>query len=76
MLAVEANWDDPATDEEAVKWARSVTDAMSKWTSRGTYLNFGGFKEESRKVQGESYGPNLERLLRIKQRYDPENMFQ
>jgi len=44
------------------------------WASGSVYLNFIGDEGQQRVVAGFGAG-NYERLLRIKQRYDPDNVF-
>lgn len=73
LLGIEANWDDPARDEENLAWARELHRAAEPF-SAGTYLNFPGFVEEA-DTAAAAFGSNVERLREIKRRYDPEGMF-
>lgn len=75
MLAVEANWESPPTDQAAREWAREVSSALESDASRGAYMNFAGSKNESGSLLQATYGPNLSRLKEIKERYDPQNLF-
>jgi FAD/FMN-containing dehydrogenase len=75
LLAAEATWDDPATDAENIAWSRETLAAARPFASAGLYLNFGGFGEEREAILRDSYGPNYDRLVEIKNRYDPGNLF-
>jgi FAD/FMN-containing dehydrogenase len=69
-----AVWDDPATDDANITWARSYRRDIARHTTGGIYLNFIGDEGQDR-VRA-AYGPaNYERLTRIKADYDPANVF-
>lgn len=73
LLAVEANWDDPDDDEANVRWARDlITDIRALPEASGRYGNFPGLNEEPARAV---YGDNYERLVDLKSRYDPGNLF-
>jgi FAD/FMN-containing dehydrogenase len=62
-------WTDPAEDERHIAWVRAFHDALSPF-STGTYANTmseGGIHAV--------FGPNYERLVRLKTLYDPDNLF-
>lgn len=46
---------------------------MEPFATGGVYVNFLGNEGEAR-VRA-AYGPNYERLVEVKRRYDPENVF-
>lgn len=75
MLAVEANWGAPELDDKAMSWARAVTKDLERFAKRGVYINFAGTREEMGTTLSATYGPNLEKLMRVKRSYDPENIF-
>ena len=54
-------------------WLRQFQAAISPFAGEGVYVNFLGDEGDAR-IQA-SYGPNYERLVQIKNRYDPENFF-
>jgi FAD/FMN-containing dehydrogenase len=73
VLNVHARWDDPAQDQECIGWARSFFAASKPYASAGAYINFMTADEADRVPA--AYGPNYERLVKIKKRYDPDNVF-
>lgn len=61
--------DDPAPH---MAWARKYWTGIEKYT-RGFYTN--EVADESTKVINENYGPNYPRLVELKRKYDPKNLF-
>jgi UDP-N-acetylenolpyruvoylglucosamine reductase len=75
MLGIEANWTKREDAKANISWARNVSKDMRRFTKGGSYLNFPGFVEERKVLLQGSYGPNLDRLKKIKAKYDPTNHF-
>jgi FAD/FMN-containing dehydrogenase len=73
VLNVHGRWDDAAHDEKCITWAREFFQASAPYASAGAYVNF-MTAEEGDRVSA-AYGSNYDRLVQIKQRYDPENIF-
>jgi FAD/FMN-containing dehydrogenase len=73
VLNVHGRWDDVAHDEICIKWAREFFQASAPYASAGAYVNF--MTEEEGDRVAAAYGSNYERLVQIKKRYDPENIF-
>ena len=48
---------------------------MQPFSKGGSYLNFPGFGEEKEAMLRASYGANYDRLVALKTRYDPDNLF-
>ena len=48
---------------------------MRRFSDGGIYLNFPGFLEEGDKLLRDAYGKNYERLVALKNKYDPTNLF-
>ncbi len=71
-----ATWLDPLESEVHVRWARETAQAMEPFTSSGSYVNqLGPEAEEGMDRIKSSYGPNYERLVAVKNKYDPTNLF-
>ncbi len=73
VLNVHGRWDNPAEDEKCIGWSRAFFQAAAPYASAGAYVNFMTAEEGGRVA--EAYGANYARLLEIKRRYDPENIF-
>lgn len=68
-----ARWEDPARDEECIAWVRECYDALAEHATGGTYVNFISEREGH---ETDAYGMNYERMVALKNKYDPENLFQ
>jgi hypothetical protein len=75
LIGIEANWDDSASDEVNVAWARAVDADLRGLSGGAAYLNFPGFGEEQEGLVRAAYGPNYDRLAQLKAKYDPSNLF-
>ncbi len=72
-LGISTGWIDPAIDGEAVAATRSIAEKLSGFSDGTVYLNYLDRDELGRVEKG--FGPNYERLLAIKAKYDPGNVF-
>ncbi|MFC7202144.1 FAD-binding oxidoreductase [Haloferax namakaokahaiae] len=73
MVTFEANWEDPAMDDENVAWVRDgITELRGMAGTTGAYGNFPGFGEDPSQTM---FGGNYDRLAEIKAKYDPDNLF-
>jgi FAD/FMN-containing dehydrogenase len=68
-----AIWDDPADDAANIQWARDFWAAMRPFSTGAVYVNNLGDEGEDR-VQA-AYGPNYQKLVALKNKYDPTNLF-
>ena len=75
MIAFESTWTDPADSDANIAWARDAYRSMERFRSSGIYLNFPGFGEEKEDLVRRSYGANYDRLVAVKTKYDPDNLF-
>jgi FAD/FMN-containing dehydrogenase len=73
VMNVHCRWDDPAKDEECIAWARGLWKATAQFATGSVYVNF-LTQEEGGRVR-EAYGENYERLVALKNKYDPKNLF-
>ena len=73
-LHILSMWADPAHDDLNVSWTRNFGRAMKRHTTGRAYLNFIG--DEGQERVRAAFGPEkYERLVRVKDEYDPENVF-
>ena len=68
-----ALWEDPAGDDRAIAWARGHREDMHPYATGASYLNFIG-DEGGARVRA-AFGPNHDRLARVKAQWDPRNVF-
>jgi FAD/FMN-containing dehydrogenase len=72
-LLILSQWANPADSEENVRWTRELFEAMQPFVGKGVYVSNLG-EEEGDRVK-EAYGEHYERLVALKDRYDPTNLF-
>jgi len=73
VLNVHGRWDEAKDDQLCIAWAREFFNASKPYASAGAYVNF--MTEEEGDSIAAAYGANYNRLVEIKRRYDPENVF-
>jgi FAD/FMN-containing dehydrogenase len=75
LVTGEVSWSDPAQSDEAIAYGRDFWEAMGRHSTGGMYLNFPGLGEEKDELVRAGYGANYDRLVELKQKYDPDNLF-
>ncbi|HEX7079241.1 MAG TPA: FAD-binding oxidoreductase [Candidatus Eisenbacteria bacterium] len=71
VMNVHGRWETAAEDDRCIGWARELFRATAPSAS-GVYVNF-MTQEETDRVRA-AYGPNYDRLAKIKAKYDPKNV--
>ncbi|MDQ3946259.1 MAG: FAD-binding oxidoreductase [Actinomycetota bacterium] len=66
-------WADPADTDANMAWTRETFDALRPYTSERRYVNYLS-ADDGDAVRG-AYGVNYNRLVEVKRRYDPGNLF-
>jgi FAD/FMN-containing dehydrogenase len=73
-VGVEAEWDGADRDEAHIAWGRSTMAAIEPFTAAGHYVN--DMVETSETIVRSVYGDaKYDRLVELKRRYDPDNVF-
>ena len=73
VMSIVAAWDGGETAERHIDWVEAFWSGMEPFVSSGVYANFLGNEGEGR-VRA-AYGVNYERLVALKNTYDPTNFF-
>ncbi|HXV33698.1 MAG TPA: FAD-binding oxidoreductase [Gaiellaceae bacterium] len=74
-FAITSVWADPAATDENVAWTRESFAAMEPFLGGRRYLNYFSDDDTGETAARAAYGPNYERLVEVKNAYDPTNMF-
>jgi hypothetical protein len=67
-----AAWTDAADDARMISASRGFADAMRPFSTGGAYLNF---TQEADRVRDAFGAATYQRLVELKERYDPDNLF-
>jgi FAD/FMN-containing dehydrogenase len=73
-LLLPSVWLDPAATDENIAWTRETHRALAPHLDDARWLNYLGDDQGDDAVRA-AYGPNYDRLLAAKRRYDPGNVF-
>jgi FAD/FMN-containing dehydrogenase len=75
-LIMHAIWLDQGEDEKNIRWTRELAATTLPLTGGSDYINqMGTEAEEGADRIRAAFGPNYQRLVAVKQRYDPTNLF-
>jgi FAD/FMN-containing dehydrogenase len=72
-LLLISQWTDPADTDQCIGWARTTFEALEPHMADRSYTNYLPADEHDRVRQ--AYGVNYDRLVDLKRRYDPDNLF-
>ncbi|BCW44274.1 FAD-binding oxidoreductase [Arthrobacter sp. StoSoilB5] len=70
---IATQWMEPADNEANIAWTREYAAALAPHSALGGYINFMDTEDQNRVT--ENYGPNWDRLVEVKRKYDPGNLF-
>ncbi|HBI08940.1 MAG TPA: FAD-linked oxidase [Franconibacter pulveris] len=73
VMNVHGRWETAAEDERCIAWAREFFAKSQPFASGGAYINFLTHDETDRIVF--AYGTTWKRLVELKNKYDPMNLF-
>jgi FAD/FMN-containing dehydrogenase len=75
-LLMHAIWLDPGDDEKNMRWTRELAATILPLTGGSAYINHMATEaEEGADRIRAAFGPNYQRLVALKQKYDPTNLF-
>ena len=73
-LLLPSVWLDPADTDANVAWTRETFATLRPHFGSGRWLNYLGDDQADDAIRA-AYGPNYDRLVEAKRRYDPDNVF-
>jgi len=73
VLNVHGRWSNASQDESCIAWCRDLWNAMGQYATGEAYVNF-MTEEEGARLES-AYGSSYQRLVELKNRYDPTNLF-
>lgn len=73
VMNVHGRWETAAEDERCIAWAREFFASSQPFASSGAYINF-LTQEETDRIAF-AYGATWNRLVELKSKYDPTNLF-
>lgn len=69
-----ASWEAPTDDAANIAWARAAWQDTRPFSTGGTYVNFLTEEEGEERIRA-AYGAHYERLVEVKTKWDPGNVF-
>ena len=73
-LLLPSVWLDPADTDANIAWTRETHAALAPHLTDRRWLNYLGDDQGDDAIRG-AYGPNYDRLVAVKRKHDPENVF-
>ena len=72
-VSVLSTWLNPDEDEANIAWTRKTGDKLKQFGTGSGYVNY--MADEGEAAVKAAYEVNLERLIEVKRKYDPSNVF-
>jgi FAD/FMN-containing dehydrogenase len=73
-LLLPSVWMDPADTDTNIAWTRETHAALAPHLTDRRWLNYLTDDQGAAAIRG-AYGPNYDRLVEVKRKVDPENVF-
>jgi FAD/FMN-containing dehydrogenase len=74
IVNVAGSWESAADDAANIEWVRRGWQDLRRFSTGGTYVNFLTADEPEERLRA-AYGPHLDRLVDVKTKWDPGNLF-
>jgi FAD/FMN-containing dehydrogenase len=74
VLNIAASWENAGDDTTNIEWAREAWRDLRQYSTGGTYVNFLTEEEGDERIRA-ALGKNYERLVEVKTKWDPFNLF-
>jgi hypothetical protein len=75
VLAINNGWADAQDDDKEIQWTRDLWTAIRPFSTGGVYVNFLSADEGQDRVRAAYGAEKYDRLVELKNRYDPTNLF-
>jgi FAD/FMN-containing dehydrogenase len=72
-MNVHTRWREQADERRSIDWARQFFTETAPHATGGVYVNF--MPEDETERVSNAYGANYARLVALKAKYDPDNLF-
>jgi FAD binding domain-containing protein/berberine-like enzyme len=74
IVNINTRWEEPGGSDDHIAWTRALWQQLEPWAAPGVYVNF--LDDEGEGRAREAYAPGvLRRLVAVKGRWDPDNVF-
>ncbi len=73
-LVIIAGWEEPEMAEINIGWVRQFAEDVQPFSTGGEYFNDLGHQDRESQIRA-ALGKNYDRLVEVKNRYDPTNLF-
>jgi FAD/FMN-containing dehydrogenase len=74
VLNIIGSWEQASDDRQNINWVRETWDDLKSFSTGGNYINFQTEDEGQGRIDA-ALGKGLQRLVKVKAKWDPENMF-
>ena len=75
LVSIDTMWTDESKSEANKQWTRDFFAELHKHSGGQVYFNFNSDMSGSDNLALDSFGPNYDRLVDVKTKYDPGNLF-
>ncbi len=75
LLSIDSMWLEPTENERNIQWTRDFWNEMQPYSKGQVYFNFNSDYVGNTDIIRDSFGTNYEKLIDIKTKYDPDNLF-
>lgn len=74
LAIITGSWEDAADDQINIDWVRNAWQDARAFSTGGTYVNFMTEEEQGDRIRA-AYGRSYDRLVELKTKWDPTNLF-
>ncbi len=75
LVSIDTMWVDAERNNDNIQWTRDFFKELHQHSNGQVYFNFNSDMSGSDDLAKDSFGPNYEKLIEVKTKFDPENFF-